>query len=222
MKTKITNRLALAFISLILISIGASAIENEDGVQIYYRWIRDVTGDKRYEVTNYNKSDEPIVYEEKKYKGEVNIPDEIYNYAKHEPLYVGITKGIGKYAFLECTELTSVTIPNSVEYINEGAFFWCTGLTSITIPNGVTSIGEAAFAGCVNLKSLSIPSSLTYLGKRAFEGCSSISSSIAIPDGIISIGESAFNECKSITSISIPGSLIDIPRQLCSSCHSLS
>ena len=76
MKTKITNRLALAFISLILISIGASAIENEDGVQIYYRWIGDVTGDKRYEVTNYNKSDEPIVYEEeKKYKGEVNIPD---------------------------------------------------------------------------------------------------------------------------------------------------
>ena len=40
---------------------------------------------------------------------------------------------IGEDAFLECSGLTSVTIPNSVTRIEVRAFWYCTGLTSITI-----------------------------------------------------------------------------------------
>ena len=58
---------------------------------------------------------------------------------------------IGGCAFLDCTGLTSVTIPNSVTSIGDFAFLDCTGLTSITIPNSVTSIGGYAFKDCSGL-----------------------------------------------------------------------
>ena len=48
---------------------------------------------------------------------------------------------IGASAFIDCTSLTNVTIPNSVTSIGEYAFYDCTSLTSVTIPNSVTSIG---------------------------------------------------------------------------------
>ena len=61
---------------------------------------------------------------------------------------------IGKSAFERCTSLTSVNIPNSVTSIGNDAFYNCTGLTSVNIPNSVTSIGECAFYTCISLKDL--------------------------------------------------------------------
>ena len=55
------------------------------------------------------------------------------------------------------SNLTSVTIPNSVTSIGGLAFYGCTGLTSVTIPNSVTSIGEDAFDGCSSLTSMEAP-----------------------------------------------------------------
>ena len=74
-------------------------------------------------------------------------------------------------AFLNCTGLTSVTIPNSVTTIGGGAFCNCTGLTSVTIPNSVTSIGGSAFGGCSSLTSVTIPNSVTTIGEGAFCAC---------------------------------------------------
>ena len=55
------------------------------------------------------------------------------------------TVAIADVAFLFRSELTSVTIPDSVTSIGNYAFCFCTGLTTITIPESVTSIGEGAF-----------------------------------------------------------------------------
>ena len=49
------------------------------------------------------------------------------------------------------TDLTSVTIPNSVTKIGDNAFYECLGLTSVTIGNSVTSIDGYAFSGCSGL-----------------------------------------------------------------------
>ena len=70
---------------------------------------------------------------------------------------------IGSQAFIHCTSLTSITIPDSVTTIGDYAFYGCTGLTSIVIPDSVIRIGESAFGGCSSLESLTIP----FVGERA-------------------------------------------------------
>ena len=73
----------------------------------------------------------------------------------------GSVTSIGKYAFYDCTELTSITIPDSVTSIDKSAFSGCTGLTSVTIPGSVTSIGEYAFNRCYKLVEVYNKSSLS-------------------------------------------------------------
>ena len=114
---------------------------------------------------------------------------------------------IEKDAFYGCTNLTSVTIPNSVTSIEKNAFEDCKNLDSITIPNSVTSIGEYAFRGCTNLTSVTIPNSVTSIGNAAFLNCKL--ESITIPDSVTSIGRSAFAGTR-LTSITIPNSVTTI------------
>jgi len=68
---------------------------------------------------------------------------------------------IGSNAFYDCSELTSVNIPNSVISIGEYAFFHCSNLTSVTIGSGVTSIGKEAFGWCANLTSVTFNSTIS-------------------------------------------------------------
>ena len=75
---------------------------------------------------------------------------------------------IGEYAFMGCSNLTSIIIPNSVTTIGKGSFWGCTSLTNITIPNSVTSIEEYAFNECSGLTSITIPQSVTNIGSGAF------------------------------------------------------
>ena len=116
------------------------AVENADGVTIYYNYYNE---GKELEVTFLSSKDN---YQENKnaYVGNVVIPEEV--------TYLNRTRkvtSIGDRAFDYCSWLTSVTIPNSVTSIGGYAFAVCSGLTSVTIPNSVTTIGDYAFSGCI-------------------------------------------------------------------------
>ena len=130
------------------------------------------------------------------------------------------TLTIADGSFANCTELTSIVIPNSITSIGRSVFEACTSLTSIEIPNSVTSIGIDAFSGCTGLTSIVIPDSVTSIGGDAFEGCTSLTS-IEIPDSVTSIGSSAFFGCSGLTSIKLSNSLTRINLQVFYGCTSL-
>ena len=104
------------------------------------------------------------------YTGDVTIPQEItYNDVTYS------VTSIGRSAFYDNSDLTSVIIPNGVTTIESGAFWRCSGLTSVTISNSVTTIGSA-FTGCSSLTSITIPNSVTKIEDGAFSGCSGLTS----------------------------------------------
>lgn len=71
--------------------------------------------------------------------------------------------------FRESLTLESITIPNTIEVIEEYCFYGCVSLASIVIPDSVTVIDSFAFYGCSNLKSLTIGKGLKSIGSYAFE-----------------------------------------------------
>ena len=127
---------------------------------------------------------------------------------------------LGDYAFVDCSGLTSMTIPSGVTSIGIATFRGCSGLTSLTIPSSVTSIGYWAFDGCSGLTSLTIPSSVTSISDWAFYGCSGLTS-LTIPSSVTSIGIFAFRGCSGLTSLTIPSSVTSIGCEAFSYCIGL-
>lgn len=80
----------------------------------------------------------------------------------------GIT-AIQDGAFAGCTNLTSVTLSKSLQYIGNEAFRDCGSLCWVTLPQQLIGIGEKAFAGCTNLTSIVVPGTVGRIGDRAFE-----------------------------------------------------
>ena len=101
--------------------------------------------------------------------GKLNIP----SIAKDGDVEYSVTS-VGYCAFISCSGLTEVIIPNSVTTIGDGAFEGCSRLTQLTIGNSVTSIGEYTFNRCEGLTEVTIPNSVTSIGKYAFYFCSGL------------------------------------------------
>jgi sorbitol-specific phosphotransferase system component IIA len=172
------------------------------------------------------------------YEGDVDIPANV--------TYDGVTYSvieIGNWAFNDCSDLISVSIPDGVTKIGYRAFWGCNSLfcvdipmsvTSIgdeafsecgnvdlTIPDNVTSIGEFAFYNCYNLTSANLPKGLTEVNAFIFYGCKSLTS-VVIPEGITFIGTYAFARCDGLTSVVIPEGVTTIDVEAFSMCSRLS
>ena len=145
----------------------------------------------------YNRSgtEAIVTSSSNKYIGDVIIPETVtYNDTTYS------VTSIGDYAFYGCSELSSVTIPNSVTSIGRNAFEYCRGLADLIIPNSVISIGWEAFKDCSGLADLTIGSSVTEIGDEAFWGCLGLTS-VTIPNSVTVIGDYAFNGCTALETL---------------------
>ena len=209
------------------------AVANSDGKTIYYNYNSDGSSvSVTYQGTDYSSYSN-------EYTGTVVIPETV--------TYSGKTysvTSIGYEAFKGCSDLTSVTIPNSVTSIGYEAFYgtaWYDnqpkGLvyvgdfaygykgtmpanTSITLKEGTVGIAPSAFVGCSNLTSVTIPNSVTSIGSYAFGFCIGLTS-VTIPSSVTSIGENAFDDCSGLTSVTIPNSVTSIGNEAFWNCSSL-
>ena len=107
---------------------------------------------------------------------------------------------IGYGAFRDCSNLQTITIPDSVTSIGNSAFYGCSGLTSITIPISVTSIGIETFRYCSRLTTITIPEGVTSIGYGAFRDCSNLQT-ITIPASVTNIDGEAFEGCSGLLSV---------------------
>ena len=148
-----------------------------------FKW--SVLGDGTVRIDEYEGDDEKVV-----------IPSQIDGKS---------VTVIGDNSF-QFSEITSITIPDSVTAIGACAFASCPLLTSINLPDSVTEIGEMAFLDCTSLISINIPDSVTLISGCAFAGCTSLTL-INIPESVTKICDSAFTNCTSLTSITVSGSV---------------
>ncbi|MBP5328257.1 MAG: leucine-rich repeat domain-containing protein [Bacteroidales bacterium] len=143
--------------------------------------------------------------------GSVTIPSSVsYNGVSYS-----VTE-IGSWAFEDCSHITSVNIPSTVEYIDNWVFLNCSSLTSITIPSSVVSIGDYSFAGCSGLTTMSVNANNPYYDSR--NNCKAIirtssnqliagCKNTVIPNNITAIRAGAFYKCTGLTSVSIPNTV---------------
>ena len=86
----------------------------------------------------------------------------------YDVFYAGILENKHHAITIGGSEVSSLIIPNTVNYINNYAFKGCSNIISADISEGVTNIGSNAFYGCDNMASVTIPSSVTSIGEKAF------------------------------------------------------
>ncbi len=105
-------------------------------------------------------------------------------------------------AFSSCTNLDSVIVPNSVQYIGRMAFCYnySGSIKKIRLPEGLDTIRYQTFFGCTGLEEVNIPSSVVYIDTAAFHECWELTK-LTLPAGLTHIGEAAFFQCRNIDTL---------------------
>lgn len=159
------------------------------------------------------------------YSGNVVIPETV----SVNGIIYSVTS-LKDYSFYQCSNLKSITIPNSVTSLGSLCIRECSQLTSITIPNSVTSMGNGAFWGCYRLEYIMVDSGNSVFDSR--ENCNAVihtstnklivgCKNSKIPNSVTSLGQWCFDGCSLLTSITIPNSVTSLENQCFYRCFSL-
>ena len=144
--------------------------------------------------------------------GSLKIPDTIQGYP---------VKYIKSYAFVNCSSITSLTIPETVLSIGSHAFNGCTSLKNVYGAEGVRTIGEYAFQNCTALYRMNFGNDLAIIGVYAFSGCTGLATYINFGDNVQTIGGNAFYGCTSLKTVIFSDSVTSIGERAFQGCTAL-
>ena len=140
-------------------------------------------------------------------------------------------RGVGDWAFYQCSDLTSVEIGNGVKNLGERAFYNCREITEVAIAKDVKNIGKEAFRSCAKLTSFFIAEGNEWYASingllcdkqgTVVVCCPGGVSSVEIPSTVITIGDCSFCECNKLRQVSIPNSVICIGDSAFDDCEAL-
>lgn len=143
---------------------------------------------------------------------ELEVPSELDGYS---------VTSIGNTAFWGCSNLTSITLPESITSIGDNPFVQCSDISFKVSPDHpyLTVIDDVLFSKpdkrlvcCpVGEEVYVVPEGIISIGNNAFTGCSNLTS-ITLPESMMSIGDSAFGACSSLTNITLPERITSIGR----------
>lgn len=128
---------------------------------------------------------------------------------------------IGKRAFADCENLSSVVLSANITGIEDYAFYRCSGLKTISIPHSVTQIGSDVFLYCSELVEIIVdPKNKSYCSDRGvllnkaktivIKCPGSKSGEYDIPKSVREIEANAFQGCVQLTSITMHEHVINI------------
>ncbi len=127
---------------------------------------------------------------------------------------------ISSNAFDECTGITEIILPDSVEIIDYRGFYNCKNLVSLTIGKGLTTVDEAAFSGCDKLQNVYISDISSYCRINFCDSLLKIAdnlyigkellTSLIVPDGVETIGSHAFSYYDKLTDIKLSDSVTSL------------
>lgn len=152
------------------------------------------------------------------------------------------TTALSTNLFSNCSKLANITLPATLETINQGAFLY-TNITEITIPSTVKTIGEVAFYGSslttvvipndsvlqsigeqafksLQIKSVNLPNTIRTIGNEAFYNCIGLES-VTLSEGLQTIGKEAFYNCIKLTEVTIPSTVTTMSNSVFSNCTGL-
>ncbi|MDD6475477.1 MAG: leucine-rich repeat domain-containing protein, partial [Sodaliphilus pleomorphus] len=130
--------------------------------------------------------------------------------------------------------LTSVTLPEGLEVIDDWCFSQCTVLGNVALPSTLKKIGDYAFNQCEKITEVKLPSNIDSLGFQSFAWTSVTNfdipvhagyvpgemligtklTALNIPEGITSLGEGIVAWCQDINSLTIPSTVTKIDGNL--------
>lgn len=131
---------------------------------------------------------------------------------------VSLPAGIKRIAFLalsNCNIVTSLIIPEGVQFIDHGAFCLNDSLASVKFPHTIKSIGKEAFRGCRSLQSIMLPEGLEVLGLGVFSSCNNLES-ISLPSTLKVFPERLVFGCNRLKSIDFPEHLETVEKNFLS------
>lgn len=170
-KTAVIITVTVIIIAIIGGCVTAAVLHKNDSADFEY-----TSAGKTASITDYAGDDKDVV-----------VPEKIDGYTVTEI----------RDAFIGNTEIERVTLPSSIDDINQKMFSGCSNLKEIIFPDSIITIEAYAFEGCTSLESVTLPKNLVSIKDYAFSGCTSLKN-VAVNPKLESVCSYAFNRCSSL------------------------